>query len=225
MSRPKRVCPAGEVFHVLNRAVARLTIFEKPDDYDAFLRVLDETWQEVPLPIFAMVVMPNHWHFVVRPTTDEELTTFFRRLTVTHTMRWHAHYGTGGTGHLYQGRFKSFPVQADDHLLTVMRYVERNPLRANLVECAEAWRWGSAWARIQRDEAAHRWLATPSEPPLPRQWRAWVNKPQTEDEVQALRNCILRGCPFGDEAWAKSSTTRLSLQSTCRPRGRPKKES
>jgi putative transposase len=67
MPRTKRVCPAGEVFHVLNRSVARLTIFEKPEDYDAFLRVLEETWAIVPLPVFAMVVMPNHWHFVVRP--------------------------------------------------------------------------------------------------------------------------------------------------------------
>ena len=81
MPRPKRVCPAGEVFHVLNRAVARLTIFEKPGDYDAFLRVLDETWREVSLPIFAMVLMPNHWHFVVRPTADDQVSAFFRRLT------------------------------------------------------------------------------------------------------------------------------------------------
>lgn len=81
---------------MLNRAVARLTIFEKPEDYDAFLRVVDETWSEVPLPIFAMIVMPNHWHFVVRPTTDDQLSTFFRRLALKHTMRWHAHHSTWG---------------------------------------------------------------------------------------------------------------------------------
>ena len=132
---------------MLNRAVARLTIFEKPEDYDAFWEVVQETWQAIPLPIFALVVMPNHWHFVVRPDTDEQVSAFFRRLTVTHTMRWHAHYHTGGTGHLYQGRFKSFPVQSDEHLLTVLRYVERNPVRAQLVARAEQWRWGSAWAR------------------------------------------------------------------------------
>jgi putative transposase len=88
------------------RAVARLTIFEKPEDYDAFMHVVEETWTLVPLPVFAMVVMPNHWHFVVRPDEDEQVTEFFRRLTVTHTMRWHAHYKTGGTGHLYQGAAK-----------------------------------------------------------------------------------------------------------------------
>jgi len=225
MPRPKRVCPAGEVFHVLNRAVARLTIFEKPDDYAAFLRVLDETWREVSLPIFAMVLMPNHWHFIVRPVADDQVSAFFRRLTVTHTMRWHAHYRTGGTGHLYQGRFKSFPVQTDEHLLAVMRYVERNPVRAGLAERAEAWRWGSAWARFQKDPTACRWLASPGDPALPRPWLAWVNEPQTEAEVNALRNCIRRGCPFGDHAWVKSSVLRLGLQRTRRPRGRPRKES
>ena len=120
MARTKRICPAGEVFHVLNRAVARLTIFEKPEDYAAFMRVVEETWKIVPLPIYAMVAMPNHWHFVVRPETSDQVSEFFRRLTVMHTMRWHAHYKTGGTGHLYQGRFKSFPIQTDGHLLTVM---------------------------------------------------------------------------------------------------------
>ena len=160
----------------------------------------------------------------MRPEHDEQVSDFFRRLTVTHTMRWHAHYGTGGTGHLYQGRFKSFPVQDDEHLLTVMRYVERNPVRANLIDKAEEWKWSSAWARRQKPEE-RTWLAIPPSPPLPRQWRAWVNKPQTEAEVEALRNCIRRGCPFGNDAWARSCVLRLGLESTLRPRGRPRKQS
>ena len=72
----------------------------------------------------------------MRPETDSQLSEFFRWLTHTHTMRWHAHYHTEGTGHLYQGRFKTFPIEADDHLLTVLRYVERNPLRAAMCERA-----------------------------------------------------------------------------------------
>ena len=208
---------------MLNRSVARLTIFEKPEDYDAFFRVLEETWAIVPLPVFAMTVMPNHWHFVVRPDSDSQVSDFFRRLTVTHTMRWHSHYRTGGTGHLYQGRFKSFPVQNDEHLLTVMRYVERNPLRANLSQTAEEWTWGSAFVRQQKSSRPE-WLSDPKEPSLPRQWRAWVNRPQTEAELAALRTCIRRGSPFGSEAWANSSALRLGLESTLRPRGRPRKQ-
>ncbi|MFK7819075.1 MAG: transposase [Planctomycetaceae bacterium] len=225
MPRTKRVCPANEVFHVLNRSVARLTLFEKPEDYDAFMRVVDETWQVVQLRILAMVVMPNHWHFVVKPKTDDQVTEFFRRLTVTHTMRWHAHFDTGGTGHLYQGRFKSFPVQSNDHLLTVMRYVERNPVRANLIEKAELWQWSSAFARQAKASEQRPWLWLPKQPSLPRQWKSIVNKPQTESELKALRHSVKRGTPFGSDRWIKSAAARLGLESTTRPRGRPRKQS
>ena len=119
--------------------MARLTIFEKPEDCAAFIRVVGEKWEIVPVPIYAMVGMPNHWQFVVRPETSDQVSEFFRRLTVMHIMRWHAHDKTVGTAHLYQGRFKSYPIQTDGHLLTVMRYVERNPVRANFIELAEDW--------------------------------------------------------------------------------------
>jgi putative transposase len=167
--------------------------------------------------------MPNH--FVVRPDSDEQVSAFFRRLTAMHTMRRHAHYHTGGMGHLIQGRFKSFPVESDEHLLTVLRYVEWNPVRTGLVERAELWRGSSAWVRRQKPSAMPRWLARPTEPALPRQWLAWVNQPQTDAELKALRDCIRRSCPFGDESWASNRAVRLNLESTRRPRGRPKKES
>src|SRR3954468_8889671 len=130
MPRRPRFCPAGMCFHVLNRAVARLPLFEKREDFEAFERVLVKAVDREPLPILAYCVMSNHWHFVVRPQTDQQLTDFFRWLTHTHTMRWQAHYKTGGTGHLYQGRFKAFPIEVNEHLLAVLRYVERNPVRA-----------------------------------------------------------------------------------------------
>jgi putative transposase len=135
-----------------------MQIFEKPEDYDAFMKVVDETFQIVPLRIFSMCVMPNHWHFVVQPDDDSQVTEFFRRLTVTHTMRWHAHYKASGSGHLYQGRFKSFPVQDEEYLLWLMRYVERNALRANLVEAAEDWKWGSASLRRLAKSKRPEWL-------------------------------------------------------------------
>ena len=101
MPRRPRICPGGTCFHVINRAVARLTLFEKEADYIAFERVLEEARNKVALPIFAYIVMPNHWHFVVKPKNKNQVTDFFRWLTHTHTMRWHAHYHTEGTGHLY----------------------------------------------------------------------------------------------------------------------------
>ena len=211
------------VFHCLNRSVARLTIFEKDADYEAFERVLEEAQERLPLRILAYTLMPNHWHLVVWPKSDTDVTEFLQWLTVTHTMRWHAHYQTSGTGHLYQGRFKSFPVQCDDHLLTLLRYVERNPLRAGLAQRAEQWRWGSAWRRNCGKAELQELLATwPIE--RPRNWLDYVNRPQTEAEVDALRRCVQRGTPFGSELWVKRSAKRLNLESALRPRGRPRLE-
>src|SRR5580698_934127 len=113
MPRVARHAPKGLIYHVLNRAVARLPLFQKPADYEAFERVIEEAHDKAPSDVLAYCVMPNHWHFVLRPTKDGQLTAFLRRLAHTHTMRWHAHYHTSGTGHLYQGRFKAFPVEDD----------------------------------------------------------------------------------------------------------------
>jgi putative transposase len=223
MPRRPRICPAGVCFHVLNRAVARLPLFEKDEDYLAFERVLQEAFEREPLPIFAYCVMPNHWHFVVRGETKYQVSDFFRWLTHTHTMRWHAHHRTSGTGHLYQGRFKTFPLEEDEHLLAVLRYVERNPLRANLCNLAEAWRYSSAWRRTSGDQEAQSLLA-PWPVPRPRQWRHYVNKPQSEAEVAAIRTSVQRGTPYGTETWVSQAAARLKLKHTLRPRGRPPKK-
>src|SRR5260370_32063674 len=136
MPRRPRVAPGGFAYHAINRAVARLPLFQKDGDYAAFERVLAEAMQKNPIRLLGYCLMPNHWHFVLWPQRDGQLTAFLRWLTHTHTQRWHAHYHSAGTGHLYQGRFKSFPVQEDEHLYTVLRYVERNPVRAGVVRRA-----------------------------------------------------------------------------------------
>ena len=148
MPRTPRSAPGGYVYHALNRGVARLPLFEKDGDYAAFERVLAEALAQHPTRVLGYCLMPNHWHFVLWPERDGELTAFLSWLTHTHTQRWHAHRHTAGTGHLYQGRFKAFPVEADEHLDTVLRDVERNALRAGLAERAEAWRWSSLWRRV-----------------------------------------------------------------------------
>ena len=104
-----------------------------------------------------------------------------------------------------------------------MRYVERNPVRANLIELAEDWQWSSAYARFQRADE-RRWLAIPDDPPLPRNWRSWVNKVEAEEELNSLRRSVQRGVPFGDDQWTRSSAVRLGLETTTRTRGRPKKK-
>ena len=221
-TRHPRAAPGGYVYHALNRGVGRLALFQKDGDYLAFERVLDKALALHPIRLLSYCLMPNHWHFVLWPERDGELTAFLRWLTHTHTQRWHAHYHTAGTGHLYQGRFKSFPVQEDDHLLTVLRYVERNPLRAGLVRRAEAWRWSSLGLRQSEGDMAARWLhAGPVR--LPRNRTRWVNAPQTEAELAAVREALVRGQPYGEAVWQTQTAARLGLGYTLRPRGRPNK--
>src|SRR5580658_8354744 len=113
MPRRLRSASGGLVYHVLNRAAGRARIFQKPADYEAFERVLHQAHERSPTRVLAYCLLPNHWHLVLWPLEDGDLSEWMRWLTVTHTQRWHAHYRTSGTGSLYQGRFKSFPVAGD----------------------------------------------------------------------------------------------------------------
>ena len=223
MGRPHRAAEGGYIYHVLNRANARMTIFEDDADYEAFEKVLVEAVERAQTRLLAYCLMPNHWHLVVWPRKDGELSRFVGWLTLTHTQRWHAHRRSTGAGHVYQGRFKSFPVQEDEHFYAVARYVERNALRARLARRAEAWRWGSLyrWLRGSAEDKALLAAWPMSRKPS---WVDHVNAPQTEAELSALRQSIRRGSPFGDESWSDRTARRLSLESTLRPQGRPKKE-
>jgi putative transposase len=223
MGRPLRAAVGGVLYHVLNRANGRLPLFEKAGDYDAFEWVLGEAHERIARRTLAYCVMPNHWHLVLWPRRDGDLSRFLAWVTLTHTQRWHAHRRSAGAGHLYQGRFKSFPVQGDECCLAVCRYVERNPLRAQLVLRAEEWRWSSLWRRTVGTAQEKAWLAD-WPVPRPRHWVDWVNEPQTEAELEAVRRCVTRGRPFGSEACIRRMVDRLGLEGTLRPRGRPKQE-
>jgi putative transposase len=223
MPRRARNAPGGLVYHALNRAVARLPLFQKDKDFHAFERVLAEALQENPTRLLGYCLMPNHWHMVLWPEKDGELTAFLRWLTNTHSMRWHAHYHTGGSGPIYQGRFKSFPVETDDHLHTVLRDVERNALRANLVARAEEWRWSSLWRRQSGDGSV---LSQLSAWPMaiPDNWVELVNRAETEAKLKAVRRAVTRSCPYGPDAWCERTARHLGLQATLRPQGRPRKQ-
>lgn len=221
MPRRPRLAAGDLAYHVLNRRVGRLPLFDKPADYAAFEKILVEAHAQTKIRIAAYCLMPNHWHLLLWPRHDGELSEVLRWITVTHTQRWHAHHHTAGTGPVYQGRFKSFPVQTDAHFLAVARYVERNALRAKLVARAEDWRWSSLWRRDQRDDKLTTWL---SDWPVgrPRDWVAQVNRQQSASELESLRTSVQRGRPFGEEAWVRRMAKRFGMEATLRPRGRPK---
>ncbi len=223
MPRTARIAPAGVIFHVLNRANGKTQIFGKAGDYRSFRTVLSETCALFRTRLLAYCIMPNHWHLVLWPRADGELGMFMQRLTTTHVRRWHLHRQSVGMGHLYQGTYKSFPVQDDAYLLQLCRYVERNPLRAKLVSRAEDWRWSSLRQRLSADSGG-------DFPPLstwpverPADWIRRVNQAETAEELELLRMSVVRSRPFGVEGWQKRTANRLGLNSTFRLRGRPRK--
>jgi len=215
-----RVAPGGLVYHVLNRANGRRRLFKKDDDFLAFEEVLALAHERLPIRILDWVMMSDHWHMVLWPERDGELTGFFRWLTPTHVPPRRGRVSIAGRGHLYQGRFKSFPIQDDGHLLTALRYVERNPLRANLVKRAEEWRWGSCFARQHRGHALAP-LLSPWPIDCPRGWLELVNQPQTAAEEKVVVTSIERSRPLGSQQWVQRTAEKLHLQQSFRLRGRP----
>jgi putative transposase len=213
------------VYHVLNRGCGRMKLFTRPGDYEAFLKLLAEAQAHYPtVRLMAFCLMPNHWHLVLWPTNDGELSRFMFWLTMTHVQRWRHARKLVGLGPLYQGRFKAFAVESDDHLFTVIRYVERNALRAKLVDRAEKWKPCSLYLRLSDSKRAaemlDRWPIDE-----PNDWLEWVNQPQTARELQELRTHLRRGIPYGGLAWQARTAKRLGIELHPRPRGRPHKAS
>jgi putative transposase len=221
MPRAKRKCPGGFVYHVLNRANGRLRILRKDDDFAAFERILAEGIERFSMRLTGYCLMSNHWHLLLWPRHDEELSAFMQWVTMTHSQRWHAAHRTSGMGHLYQGRFKSFPVQSGSHYLTVLRYVEQNPVRAGMVKSSADWPWSSLAIRQGMDKEGLPISAGPVR--LPRQWDKLVEVLPNEPDLRKLQACMSRGRPFGHEDWVEKTVKEMDLGATLRPRGRPKK--
>jgi putative transposase len=217
MPRRRRDSTAGYVFHVLNRAAGRRTIFESEADYHAFVALIEQARRRAAIRVLTYCVMPNHWHLVLWPESDDALPEFMHWLTLTHTQRWNGCHGTTGTGPVYQGRYKSFPVQEDEHFNSVCRYVERNALRANLVSRAELWKWSALWE--WKNDAALVSL-TPWPLPRPSNWVEHVNETQSEAELGAIRNSVVRSRPFGDRDWTRETAKTLGLEQSLRVAGR-----
>jgi putative transposase len=148
--------------------------------------------------IIAYVLMPNHWHLLLYPREDKNMPDFMRWLSTTHATKFRSKTKTVGTGHLYQGRYKSFLVDTDAYLLTAVKYIERNPVRAKLVTLSEEWKWGSAYRRI-RGTKKEQLLLAPSPVPLPYHYRAWINESEQSEELDEIRKSVQKGTPFGGE--------------------------
>jgi putative transposase len=220
MPRRLRHTLQGTVFHVINRAAGRARLFNSPEDYSAFLRVTREGLSSSHVQLIAYCVMPNHWHFVVVCDRIADLSHLMHWITGTHAQRWHAAHGTRGTGPLYQGRFKAIPVQTETSLHRVCRYVERNPLRAQLVDRAEAWPWSSLFEHGKNCDVICSTTWPISRPP---NWIEIVNRPESEFELATIQAMVRRDHPIGDPEWQRAVAPFCGL--SLRAIGRPGKSS
>lgn len=212
----------GEVYHVLNRANARVQIFDNDKDYLQFESILEEAVEKYSMRLLAYCIMPNHWHLVVYPKADGDLQQFMSWLTNTHTRRWHVTKQTVGQGHLYQGRYKSFICEQDQHLLTVLRYVERNAKTANLVKKAEEWKWSSVWRREYGTDTQKKLLAVWSTI-IPKNYLRELHEPLTNAEIVKLEKSEEKSIPFGRDAWIEKKVEQYNIEQVLRSVGRPKK--
>lgn len=219
MPRIARGLVGGFIYHVINRGNFKQQVFHKKKDYSVFIKLMDEAKSRYRVEILAYCVMPNHFHMVLKPDHGDELSKYMQWLMTSHVRRYHRHYDS--VGHIWQGRFKSFIIQEDSHLLTVLRYVEGNPVRAGLVVSAREWAWSSHGERT----GCFVIRSLISEIPilLPENWSAFVDEPITAMELEKVRNSIERQAPYGSSGWRDNLSKELGLESTIRPRGRPKK--
>ncbi len=200
MPRNPRIAIGDTVYHVLNRGNGRRTIFANEKDYQHFETLLVEANELLDMRILAYCLMPNHWHLVLYPKKDKDLSEFMRWLTTTHARQYRVKTKSIGHGHLYQGTYKSFPIEGDMHLTTVLRYVEQNPLRAKLVNRAQDWEYSSLHRRLNGTPKQKKLLAKlPTT--LPHHYLKEVNTLYDKDELTNIRNSVQKGIPYGDEEW------------------------
>jgi putative transposase len=219
MARVKRCLADGLTYHVINRGNGKQKVFHKNQDFNAFIRLMKEAKKRYPLNIYAYCLMPNHFHLVLMPNQPHHLSKWMHWLMTTHARRYHYFYKT--SGYIWQSRFKSFIIQNDEHLITVLRYVEGNPARAKLVLSSKDWLWSSYRERIGKESGK---ILDPLPIKLPSNWTEYVDKHLTCVESENLRQSVNRQAPFGDIEWQKKTSQQLGLEQTLRSRGRPKKK-
>lgn len=221
MPRMNRVAVGDTVYHVLNRANARAQMFHTDKDYKHFESLLLEGVELIGMRILSYCIMPNHWHLVLYPHNDGDMSEFMRWVTTTHVRQRRTETKSIGDGHLYQGTYKSFPIETDFHLTTVIRYVEQNPLRAKLVTRAEEWQWSSRYRR-QRNSKEDQKLLAPLPTELPVNYLESANTILGDDELEQVRYSLTKGAPYGGTAWVGDMVEKYNLGSTLRGPGRPR---
>jgi putative transposase len=221
MPRMNRVAVGGVIYHVINRSNGRVKIFHADADYQHFEALLLEGIELIDMPLLAYCIMPNHWHLVLHPKNDGDMSEFMRWVTTTHVRQRRVMTKSVGEGHLYQGAYKSFPVQEDKYLHDLIRYVEQNPLRAKLVGKAEDWQWSSLYRRLRNNTEDKKFLS-PLPTELPANYHTSVNTLLNANSLDTIRHSIGKGTPYGSLEWVEGMVKEHKMESTVRAPGRPR---
>ena len=219
MPRRGRCVLPGIACHITQRGVDRCQTFKTEEDRLTYLRLLRDNLEGAEVKLLAWCLMTNHIHLVAVPGREDSLSVLCRRVHGRYAQYFNAR--TGRTGHLWQNRFFGC-VLSPSHLWAALVYVERNPVRAGIVERAEDYRWSSAAAHVSGEDGAGildmEWWKRQA----PADWAAVVNK-EDEEAIVMLRDCTHAGRPFGEEAFVQEMAERFGRQWVRgRPRNSPK---
>jgi len=217
MPRVARGLADGLNYHIINKGNGSQQVFHNDGDYRAFVDLMAEARERHPVKLMAWCLMPNHFHLLVSPERADDLSKWMQWFMTSHVRRHHRFHKS--SGHVWQGRYKSFIVQEDNHLLTVARYIEGNPVQARLVPTAREWSWSSHRARIGANQSTIDQLPVS----LPDDWSDLVDEPLTHGELERIKTSMQRQTPFGSPPWQMRICQELGLESTLKPKGRPRK--
>ncbi|TLM99181.1 transposase, partial [bacterium] len=176
MPRIARIIAPGIPHHITQRGNRRMETFFRDEDYQAYLTLMAEWCRKYNVTVWAYCLMPNHVHLIAVPESEEGLRLAIgeahRRYSsmVNRRQKW--------TGHLWQGRFSSFPMDGS-YLLAAVKYIEMNPVRARLVADPYDWQWSSARAHAEGKDD----LLVKVEPLLEMvgEWKLFLSEPDEED--------------------------------------------
>lgn len=215
---PRGECTEG-IYHIINRGNMGMQIFDSSDDYEYFLNLLKQGCDREFVLIHAYCLMPNHFHLLVSVDKAGSLSRMMQWVMTSHVRYYHRKNNT--FGHVWQGRYKSFIVEKESYYVGVIRYIEANPIRANLADKAQKWLYGSLRERVTKTTTTL--LCSPLVE-LGEDWKRYVNKPMKKLEIDKIRNSVNRQTPLGEKGWQMEAAKRHGLMSTLGNRGRPKKE-
>ncbi|MCO5163196.1 MAG: transposase [Mesorhizobium sp.] len=198
MPRLARIVVPGVPHHVTQRGNRRERVFFSPDDYRAYRAILAEAARAIGTEVWAYCLMPNHVHLILVPSHPDGLRAPLGEAHRRYTRRINDR--EGWTGHLWQGRFGSVPMD-EDHLEGAVRYVSLNPVRAGLVKRAEDWPWSSVRAHLAGEGDG---LVAVT--PVLDRWPGFTTMIETEPtvaEMNSLRKAETSGRPLGSKDWVE----------------------